>query len=154
MLPVGPEGRFDSDLPVAWQKPCGVRSPAGAGSYKTTNESIRPERVADPLDPRFVARHDVDADHVETHRPVRIAAVATEKQGGGARELALFSRINRGRRRPETVRLSIANFDEDQALAVLHHEVDLTQAAAEIAIDQSQLVGAQKLERERLGAAT
>ena len=105
-----------------------------AGPARAGNSSQRrllwPKRVADPVN--SVTRITCDSDHVEAHRMVSELRFASNKQGRGAQDLLLFTHIDSRAGTAESRGCAVTDFDEYQAIAMQHDQVDFAAAAAEI----------------------
>ncbi len=117
--------------------------------YRTS--SVQAKRVAHPVDALPSAGVPIDADDVESARAVTKLAVAGEEHGRSLSELALLARIDRERRIDRTRRAPEAHFDEHEAVAVAHDEIELAAAGVEIAGDGCQAATLQKGARLALG---
>ena len=61
----------------------------------------------------------------------------------GRRQTLLLASVDRLGRRPESLRASVSDLDEDQGRAVAHHQVDLAEAATVIARDGLEMAAFQ-----------
>ena len=68
-------------------------------------------------------------------------ASALQKMAGGGLQAALFGLAYRGRCAAEALGGPVTHLDEDQGLAVAHHQIDLPVPAAVIACHQPQALG-------------
>jgi len=91
------------------------------------------KRILNPLD--RVVHITRDRDDIEAHGVARVALLACKKQGGRTQEFALFALINCRRWSRINCGCPVTNFDECQALAMQHNQIDFTAATSVVACD-------------------
>lgn len=96
----------------------------------------------------------IDADDVEAARAVAELVVAGEEQGRSLGELVLLARIDRERRVDRTRRAPEAHFDEHEAVAVAHDEIEFAAAGGKITGDGGQAATLEKGARLALGVVS
>ncbi len=67
-------------------------------------------------------------------------SIAAQEKGGRLDELALLAEVDREGSRGKTIGFPVSNFDKYQAVAVMHDEVNFTNAAAIIPRNQKQFL--------------
>jgi len=81
----------------------------------------------------------------------RVVFLACEKQGGRAQDLVLFAMVDGQCRARKSRGLPVAHFDECQAIAVQHDQVNLAAASTEIPGDRREAFAYEKAECFVLG---
>jgi hypothetical protein len=103
------------------------------------------------LDAGGIVERSVDCHDIETHGPVPILTASSEKQRGRHHQPTLLRGTDRLYCVYGTARLPVTDFDEDEAVAVRHNEVDFAETAAKIAPDQFEALLFQPGKRQGFG---
>ena len=98
---------------------------------------VRAERILQPVNVRR-GRVAVGLDHVEAARRTRVLAVFGEERLRGQHQPAALGGIDRGRAAAECGRAPVADFDEHEAVAVAHHQVEFAAAVVRVRGDFAQ----------------
>mgnify|MGYP002384823194 CR=1 FL=1 len=93
-------------------------------------------------------------DHVEAAGEAGEFAVGGEEVFGGEHDPPAFAGVDRGRTAAETRIASIAHLDEDQRLAVAHHQVEFAAAGVRVGGHGQQAAFAQEGGGQRFDVRT
>ncbi len=107
------------------------------------------ECIFDPFDSRF-AVGAIDGDDIETTGDFRSYFMVRKIALGGRRQSSLFVAVDAFHPAAEECIASPPDLDEDQALVVAHHQIDLPLAASIIASDGNESFFCQPAFGERL----
>jgi hypothetical protein len=112
------------------------------------------ESVANPLHARFSTHPPVDADDIETRRPVRASRTGCKIHLGGLDELVLLAPVDGGGGARECAHGAKADLYEYEAAVVEHYQVDFTMAAAVVAFEHLQSSSLEVFANELLDGIT
>jgi hypothetical protein len=131
------------------------RMPASRRSVRNCKWSSNAKRVFDPIDALRLLRRSLHREHIEAHRVIPPPRLPLQKEPGGARDLALLARRQRGERPAEVHAAALAHFDDHQDSAVEAQEIEFARLAAQVALDDDQAARLEVPGRElfRCGAA-
>src|SRR5262249_18736466 len=116
-------------------------------------------KVADCVECRAVMRDDGNAarsrpandQHVEASRPAK-QLMSLEIPNGQVRQPALFRRVDGCSRSFKLIASGRAHLDKDDAVALQGHQVDLTEGAPHISVQDSKSTASQETRRSSLRA--
>jgi hypothetical protein len=110
-------------------------------------DSICVECSADPVRSTRVERNDIEA----AGRPATLAEALEQEQIGCATQPQLLAKIDAPGCAAESAGASRADLDEDEGVAVMHHQVQLAHLVAHVAGDMHEAGGFQQAPRRLLG---
>lgn len=94
------------------------------------------EGIFDPIN--VICLQGFEDDTIETTRTVCVARVFEQVDLRGMNDALLFARIDAGSSTAEVVVFAVADFDENQCLAIKRDAVDLAAADAVVTFDHAQ----------------
>jgi hypothetical protein len=103
--------------------------------------------VSDPLDLWTSAADIGDTDDIETGAEVGELPALLQELQCRANQPPLFAEIHTGGRAPVTIVGTGAHFDNRQSVTLARHDIQLSQTAAKIPIQDFEPAGAQKGDR-------
>jgi hypothetical protein len=110
--------------------------------------------VPNPFDSRGFASHFGNGEHIEAHAEVGELAVLLEELACGPNQAHLFAGIDAGRRPTEPVTGPAAYFGDHQDIVLSRHDVQLTQTAQVIALEDLETLGPEEIRGELLSRGT
>ncbi len=126
-------------IPPAYARATGVAHVIGWVAWRDDSGVVGAERVLQPFDP-WRGRVAASIDHVEAAGRIGMPWVAEQEGLRGAHQLAALAGIDRGRAAAEHRAGAIADFDEDQRVAIQHDQVELAATRLRVAREQAQAV--------------